>query len=232
MSEGGADEDAARRRASTPFDPYATARVLGEIQAEGLRAAGALVERLVHIVDGPVTVDSEGDTGPTVPPLPNSPADAQAATDAWFSMWNELFERTTRAFGAPGAGPAPAGPAGERSLTIDGPRSGSLSSVVADVTPGTTTSVEVWLHNGTAEDLGPLAPVCGPLTASDGSVLDAVVTIDPAQIAQLPRRSSRGLQVTIAASTDLATGRYRGALHEDGAPDLWLAVEVVVGGAA
>jgi hypothetical protein len=226
MSQGGAEEEAARRRTSASFDPFATARALGEIQAEGLRAAGALVERLVHLVDGPVRAD--GATGTAEPPLPNSPADSQAATDAWFTMWNELFERTTRALGAIGGGPPIVPEDGARSLTLDGRRPPVTNAVTVSVPVGGSACAEVWLHNGTAEDLGPLTPTCGPLVAIDGTLLGPAVEIDPASIELLPRRSSRALQLTVSAGADATIGPHRGTLQVAGAPDLWLAVEVVV----
>ena len=201
--------------------------MLGEIQAEGLRAAGALVERLVHLVDGPLVVDDQDDAPSTTAPLPNSPADAQAATDAWFSMWNELFERTTKAFGAMGPGPA-AADGGDRSVWLDGQRPGGPSAVVASVPPGGSTTVEVWLHNGTAVDLGPLVPGCGPLTAGDGSALGAAVAIDPPD-----RPAPSTVESRAPAHGRRATGGAPRAptgapCRWPGAPELWLAIEVVV----
>jgi hypothetical protein len=43
---------AATRHRSVLFDPVLGATLFSEIQAEGLRAASSLVERLVNLVDG------------------------------------------------------------------------------------------------------------------------------------------------------------------------------------
>jgi hypothetical protein len=92
-----------------------------------------------------------------------------------------------------------------------------------------STTAEIWLHNGTLAAVGPLAPRCGPLTAPDGGVLvGAEVRFDPSEVDLLPPRSSRAVAVSLAAAKPLRTGIYRGTIQADGAPKLWLPVEVAV----
>ena len=72
------------------FDPVLGAKILGEIQAEGLRAAGALVERLVHLVDGPIEDKSEPSTNTVEGPS----SAVMGAVGPWFDLWRELVERS------------------------------------------------------------------------------------------------------------------------------------------
>jgi len=59
-------------------------------------------------------------------------------------------------------------------------------------------------------------------------VLDARVRFDPAEVAQLPARSSRGVAVSVTASGRPDPGVYRGTIQAEAAPALWLPVEVAV----
>jgi hypothetical protein len=87
---------------------------------------------------------------------------------------------------------------------------------------------EVWLHNGTSAAVGPLALRCGALSAASGAVLDARVQFDPAEVPLLPPRSSRGVVISVLADGEPRPGVYRGTIQADGAPALWLPVEVAV----
>src|SRR5882672_6359195 len=77
------------------FDPVANARALGDIQAQALRAAGEVVERLARLSDGsesrPPASDhggaaSDGETPPT--------GDAANLIEAWI----ELLQRASKSF--------------------------------------------------------------------------------------------------------------------------------------
>jgi hypothetical protein len=96
-------------------------------------------------------------------------------------------------------------------------------------TDGQGASAEVWLHNGTASAVGPLALRCGQLTTSDGTVLDGVdVRFEPHEVELLPPRSSRAVLVSVTATGLLTPGYYRGTIQADGAPKLWLPFEVAI----
>jgi hypothetical protein len=225
MTEGDRSGSAGERRGwASAFDPVAGAKALGEIQAEGLRAAGALVERLVHLVDGaaaaPGADEASTATGPAAP----------GAVTPWFDLWADLLQRTVDSVQRIGDA-AGTGVADGVQVDVEG---GSVRGCPLSlaVPPGATATTEVWLHNGTADACGRLEPRCGSLGAPDGSTLAADVTFDPPALDSLLARSSRGLVLTVAVAADAPAGSYRGTVQVDGAPAVWLPVEVVVGGPA
>ncbi|HEY1738969.1 MAG TPA: hypothetical protein VGI86_09680, partial [Acidimicrobiia bacterium] len=87
---------------------------------------------------------------------------------------------------------------------------------------------EAWLHNGTTAGAGPLTLHAGELRAPDGTLLGASVVCDPSRIDSLPGRSSRGVTVSVRRHGRVRAGIYRGLIQVEGAPDVWLAVEVMV----
>ena len=87
---------------------------------------------------------------------------------------------------------------------------------------------EAWLHNGTTTGVGPLTLHAGELRASDGALLGASVVCDPGRIDSLPGRSSRGITVAVRRHGRVRAGTYRGLIQVEGAPEVWLAVEVTV----
>jgi hypothetical protein len=204
-----------------PFDPALGAKIFGEIQAEGLRAAGALVERLVHLVDGPRAQQTDNQPEPT-------PAAAESAIQPWFELWHDLIERTSdtvqRLQGA-GAGPGGHG----IQVGVDGSLAPTNPLVLTLDSTGCGTG-ELWLHNGTADDPGSLAPLCGPLCGPDGTALHCEVTIAPPAVDGLPPRSSRGFTISVTVEPASAPGTYRGLVQVRGADAVWLPIEVVLPG--
>jgi hypothetical protein len=69
---------------------------------------------------------------------------------------------------------------------------------------------------------------CAALTDAGGEVLAAGVSFDPSEVPLLPPRSSRGVVISVAASGPPRPAIYRGTIQADGAPALWLPVEVTV----
>lgn len=200
---------------------------LGQIQVEGLRAAGVLVERFIQLVDGegaaPDRPGSRDAATPTADPQPAS----MAAILPWFELWRDLTERTTdmlQRMGAPGAGPAGDGV----QMGIDGTLTPTRPLVVG-LGAGGRGQGEMWLHNGTEIDHGELVPHCGPLSDAWGNTLDCDVEIDPPKIATLPSRSSRGFVITVGACHEPPPGRYRGVVQVRGAEAVWMPIEVAVG---
>lgn len=218
-------QDTTNRAASFPFDPALGVRLLGEIQAEGLRAAGALVDRLVHLVDGPhAAPDSEGD--PTADATaPTGPAGVDmGAVLPWFDLWRDLVERTSdtvQRFRATDTG------TGEVRVDLDGSLAPTRALAI-EVGPDGDGAGEMWLHNGTTTDRGELVPQCGPLSGIDGTALTCDVGIDPPKIDGLPSRSSRGFAITVAVDPSTAPGTYRGIVQVQGADQVWMPLEVVV----
>jgi hypothetical protein len=195
-------------RSAPRFDPVAGMRAAADIQAEGLRAAGELLERMLG---------SEPD-GPRSRPRPPA-GDYTALVDAW----TDLLRRSVDALARPGHGGAvtvPVDSSGVGPPVRLGVRAaGGADGVVA----------EVWLHNGTGAAVGPLALHCGPLGGSDGTLLEgADVRFEPRELALLPARSSRAVSVSLAATAPLRPGTYRGTIQARGAPALWLPFEVAI----
>lgn len=196
--------------------------LLGEIQAEGLRAAGALVERLVHLVDGPHGAAPDAPAADRTPPETPSTPDPGAILP-WFDLWRDLVDRTADAV--------------QRLQGVtDGPvvqvgGDGYLApprplSVVLDTSGHART--EMWLHNGTHTDQGELVPQCGPLSDVEGNELGCDVTIDPPKIDGLPSRSSRGFTISLTSDPASTPGTYRGIVQVRGADAAWIPLEVVV----
>jgi hypothetical protein len=197
-----------RRHSSPLFDPVAGMRAMAEIQADGLRAASELLERML-----------EPDQHAAPPPARPLERDYAALVDAWA----ELLQRIA-------AGLARPPESGAVTIPVD---SGGVGPPVRltfeGAQPLESATTEIWLHNGTSAPVGPLVLRCGELTAPDGTVLDdAQVRFDPGEVAPLPPRSSRGILVSLAASGPLRPGIYRGTIQADGSPGLWLPVEAAV----
>lgn len=171
-------------------------RTLADIQAEGLRAAGMLLERMLA-------------TEPPAKAAEEPAGDYAAVLEAWL----DLARRTAAGLSAPGH-------PGAVTVPVDGVGAGPAILLAAGE------SAEVWLHNGTTTPAGPFALRCGPLERADGAVLDATIRFDPLVVEPLPGRSSRA--VTVSVDGVPAAGIYRGVLQADGAPDLWLPLQVTV----
>lgn len=223
MDEGG-EQDPTGTAGPPPFDPVAGAKLLGEIQAEGLRAAAALVERVVHLVDGPHATpasDSEDDAQSS-----DGPPTVADGVLPWFDLWSDLVGRTSETLQRFRG--ADAGPSGDGvRIGIDGSLAPARALVVS---VGSTRhgQGEMWLHNGTAEDQGELVPRCGPLSDVHGNVLEGDVEIDPAKIDGLPSRSSRGFVISVTADPSAVPGTYRGTVQVQGAEAVWMPIEIVV----
>ena len=204
MGDTEADGTGRSERSTSLFDPVAGMRAMADIQAEGLRAASDLLERILR---------SEPDGRGSRPSRP--PRDYAALVDAWADL-----------LGRVAAGLAEPAEPGAVTVPVD---SNGIGPPVHLSLPESN-SAELWLHNGTFAAVGPLTLGCGPLTASDGTVLDgAELHFEPREIAELPPRSSRGVLLSLEANGFVASGVYRGTIQADGAPALWLPLEVEVG---
>jgi hypothetical protein len=226
VANGDEDPGAATRPGPFLFDPVLGAALFNEIQAEGLRAAGALVERLVHLVDGSqaTTVSDAADR------TDESPAEAAGsemrAILPWFELWRDLVERTAdtaQRFQGAGAGTAREGV----QVGIDGSLAPVHPLVIA-VDSGGRGQGEMWLHNGTASDHGELIPHCGPLSDEYGVALGYDAEIEPPKIDGLPSRSSRGFVISLRTDLESSPGTYRGIVQVRGAGAVWMPLEVVV----
>lgn len=195
-----------RRLRASAFDPVAGMRAMADIQAEGLRAASEILERVLEPPhDGPRAPDGTPER------------DYSALVDAWA----ELLQRVAAGLARPAESSAVTVPVEAGAVTAP------LRLVVNEEEP--RAEAEVWLHNGTATAVGPLSLRCGPLTGPDGALLeDVAMHFDPTEVALLPERSSRAVLVAIEVAGAPQPGAYRGAIQADGASSLWLPVEVEV----
>lgn len=196
------------KRSGPLFDPVAGMRAMADIQADGLRAASELLERML------------GSDHQAPPPRARSP---EPQYSALVDAWAELLQRIA-------AGLARPVDSGAVTIPVDSGAVGPPVRLVLERSePRESATTEIWLHNGTSAPVGPLVLRCGELAAPDGTVLDAAqVRFDPGEVAALPPRSSRGVLVSLAASGPLRPGIYRGTIQADGAPKLWLPVEAAV----
>jgi hypothetical protein len=211
QGESNANRANARRSSVPLFDPVAGMRAMVDIQAEGLRAASDLLERVLE-------PDRRAPAERSPSPSPWSERDYAGLVDSWV----ELLQRVS-------AGLAPPGDAGRVTVSVD---SAAVSPPVRLVLEGPEqvdgSAGEVWLHNGTSAAVGPLALRCGALSAAGGEVLDARVRFDPVEVPPLPPRSSRGVVISVLAVGEPRPGVYRGTIQAEGAPALWLPLEVAV----
>jgi hypothetical protein len=196
MDEPQADDE----RGPVPrFDPVAGMRAMADIQAEGLRAAGELLERMLGS-----EVDGAG----------QHPQPPSGQYGALVEAWTELLRQTIAVL-------APPGRPGPLMVSID------TNGVGPPVRVAPQGSADVWLHNGTSSAVGPLVMRCGPLAGADGSVLEGdAVRFEPRELAALAPRSSRAVTVSLANDGSVPPGTYRGTIQADGAPGLWLPLEV------
>jgi hypothetical protein len=220
---GGEQEQAGgtSRPRSALFDPVASARMLAEIQAEGLRAAGTLIDRIVAAVDAQQPSKSNGTRAETS--TRPSPSDTGRFIDAWI----DILQRFSASEASSANGRARAETA--REVRLGGGAPGEPLRLEVEARGAIRSGPgEIWLHNGNAAATGSITLHCSKLRSPDGERLAAALRFEPADIDSLPGRSSRGFALHVIPKRDLTAGRYRGVIQARGAPEVWMAVEVVV----
>jgi hypothetical protein len=202
-----------RGRSVPLFDPVAGMRAMADIQAEGLRAATDLLERVLGSDQDAPTGGSRSRSGASAPE-----SDYSVLVEAWADLLQRLAAGMAR-------------PAERETVTVP-VESDSVAPPVRLELEGSegpqAAAGEIWLHNGTGAAVGPLVLSCGPLTAPGDEVLDAQVDFDPAEVPALPPRSSRGVTISVATGARPSLGTYRGTIQAEGAPMLWLPIEVTI----
>ncbi len=186
------------------IDPIAGMRAVADIQAEGLRAASDLLDRVL------------GRAAPAVPPPDGGSGERGYAPilDAWAS----LLEGFATALSTPGGGTV---------LSIDSEQPGPVVRIRwAD---GVSSDVEMRIRNPGSEAAGPLRLAAGALLAPDGSVLEgAEIQVAPEEISELPARATLAVRISLRVERAPRPGTYRGTMQAPGAPSLWLPVEVTI----
>jgi hypothetical protein len=208
------------------FDPVAGMRAMAEIQADGLRAASDLLERMLERADEDVAGRASEDR-PMSPdreaaPAPGPPRGREGEYTALVDAWAQLVQRLAGGLARPGE-------AAPVTVPVDSSTAGPLVRLALGGKGDAQRAVaEVWLHNGTAEESGALALACGALVAPDGTVLDGRLQFDPTEVPALAPRSSRGVIVSLETRRAPRGGVYRGVIQAARAANLWLPVEVTV----
>lgn len=186
---------------------------MADIQAEGLRAAGDLLERVLGTESGPPATREATPAG-----------EYQAFVDAWIEVLRQTFA---------GLAQPPAGEAVTVPVEANGIGPPLRLAIGPAAEPGER-GAEVWLHNGSRSAVGPVAFRCGELSDARGELLEGLeVRFDPAEVEALPARSSRAVTVSLsgeglAEAYSAPPGTYRGTIQARGAPGVWLPLEVVV----
>lgn len=185
---------------------------MADIQADGLRAASDLLDRMLGA--------DRGSAPPPREPPPDS--SSKALLDAWLDMLQRIATGLSR----------PAERDGALTVSLDSAGVGPALRLELGGSSGASdeSSVEVWLENGAPSAIGPLTLRSGPLTDADGELLAEVeVRFEPGELEPLPPRSARAVRVSLTATGSPLPGVYRGMIQADGAPKLWLPVEVAIG---
>jgi hypothetical protein len=207
------------------FDPAANARALSAIQAEGFRAASRIVDRFARAVGSAGNGQTNGH--PAVDPNGAASGDGGAAagvrelerlTRAWWSTVGQFLLRsmpvTAQANGHP--------------VSLDVNNADSKGAVQLEAAVSGSASTEVWLHNRGPGDRADVRLQCSDLLSHEGNVIRADAVLIDTAVVPMPRRSSRGVVISIDLAPEVSPGIYRGTLLASGHPDLWLPVVLTV----
>lgn len=198
------------------FDPAANARALNAIQAEGFRAARRIIDEFAQAATA-ATAAPDGATADAADSA--GPPDLERFTRAWWSTAGQFLLRSRPAT-------RPHDDGGPVALDVNDPA--SKDALTLRVTGPGSAAGEVWLHNREGEDRPAVRLRCSALLGHGGQVIDAgAVRIDPVTV-PMPRRSSRGVQISVDVGAEICPGTYRGTLLADDCPDLWLPVVLTV----
>lgn len=205
------------------FDPAANARALSAIQAEGFRAASRIVDRFVRSAapDGnghPTAPGPEANGHPAADTDPPGLAEFERFTRAWWSMAGQFLLRSM---------PGGARPDGDV-LSLDVTNPDSRGALALQAVVGGSAGAEIWLHNRTPEDRADVRLRCSDLLSHEGHLIRADAVLLDSAVVPMPRRSSRGVAVSVTVSPHVRPGVYRGTLLGSGHPDLWLPVTLTV----
>jgi hypothetical protein len=211
------------------FDPAANARALSAIQAEGFRAASRIVDRFARAVGSNANGKTSGATNGHPAVDPDAAADGNSAgaagiqeferlTRAWWSMFGQFLLRSMPVTAQAGGHP----------LSLDVNNADTKAGLNFEAAVAGSASTEVWLHNRGPDDRPDVRLQCSDLLSHEGNVIRADAVLIDSAVVPMPRRSSRGVVITINLAPDVLPGIYRGTLLASGHPDLWLPVVLTV----
>jgi len=211
------------------FDPAANARALSAIQAEGFRAASRIVDRFARAAGSNANGKTSGATNGHPAVDPDAAADGNSAgaagiqeferlTRAWWSMFGQFLLRSMPVTAQAGGHP----------LSLDVNNADTKAGLNFEAAVAGSASTEVWLHNRGPDDRPHVRLQCSDLLSHEGNVIRADAVLIDSAVVPMPRRSSRGVVITINLAPDVLPGIYRGTLLASGHPDLWLPVVLTV----
>jgi hypothetical protein len=233
-------EDRASRGLPWAFvlDPVANARVISDVQRRGLHAARLLVDQVVSNLDRVNDGSAPSSGGP-----PGDPGSGPDPVTDLVRAWSRLLSRSMEAFETSGTSAA-GGPAGTGTsdgaartgqhggaMTIDVAAGGDMGTLAvnADEKGAFTEPVELWLHNPSHEQVGPLRIHLGDLHSPEGSVVpNSVVGFEPATLDELPFGAKQRVTVTLSFPEPLPPGVYRSVIQIAGLPDLSIPVRLSI----
>ncbi len=209
------------------FDPVANISALGDVQRRGLRAASEAVDKLLSSME-----PLRGRPGRTVDGNDGSDSDIRGLAGLWAELVTRGLSEMVR-LGRPDGltGDGPHRPDSNHQVWVDlqSGQSGGLIELAAGTLGSTRKSGEVWLYNHTSEFLGPVQLHASELRSPEGvAIPSAAVQFDPAVVAELPSRSSRGVGVSLGGDSLPAPGVYRGIVQASGAPAVVVKIELMV----
>jgi hypothetical protein len=219
---------------SSVFDSTANMRALSAIQAEGLRAASALVDRFVRFAANGLN----GANFTADPAAQDVRADLYGATDiaplirSWLPMWGlQPIVRDERRAEPEGRRAQQREPIAGSSASMDLERSEATGPVKVELISPGSGEAELWLHNRGGTDFGEVKLHCVSVVADSGSTSEGVeVRFDPASVA-MPPRSSRGLTLTVDAGHAATPGLYRALEVVEGHPLLCIPLVILISSA-
>jgi hypothetical protein len=208
------------------LDPAANVRALGDVQRRGLQAARELVDRVVSTIDHSGSPPDASRNGAR-----STGAEQKVPLGDLMQAWWELAARVMAAVPTTGSTPSSRPAPGEGSIEVDvtGVSLPTPWRLRADTSGRLLVPAELWLHNPSSHPVGPIRLSVGDLRASVGTLLGpGCLRFDPSEVVDLPARSARGVVMTLSAGEPLVPGTYRGLVQADGAPNLWVTLEIAV----
>lgn len=207
------------------FDPATNARALSAIQAEGFRAASRIIGRFarpagsdddgqpagIEVANVAATADTNGTGSAGLPEF-------ERLTRAWWSMVGQFLVRSMPV----------AAQASDAAVALDVNNPASNGALTLQAFVSESVSTEVWLHNRGPEDRADVRLQCSDLLSHDGDVIGAGAVLMDTAVVPMPRRSSRGVMVTVNVAPEVRPGIYRGTLLARDHPGLWLPVVLTV----
>jgi hypothetical protein len=207
MSAASGQEDQRRRttddRARASFGPFDPLSAISELQAQGIRAASDIAQRLTDLLDSAVSPPRADAPGPHA----NGRAsirDLRGAVGRLIDLYGDVFQRTFDAYADLLEERARMGP------HLDGGATGVVQVEVTTnggVRSGTS---ELWLGNGTDATTSGLRVMSTAFVGADGCVPAASVILSPSVVDSLAPGAAARVAVSVEIDPGVPPGYYHG----------------------